>query len=294
MKLITPVAIGDAELVSSTVPETDFGTWESTYTYGAGQSVIAGHRIWQSSQAGNVGHDPLTAGVSWWVDQGPVNRFAMFDGSVGTKTVADLSMTFVLEPGRIDALALLNVDAAEVVVTQRLGSEITYQKTIDMTDNSAVVDWYSYFFAPVKVLDYVLLTDIPVYGESTLEITVSKLSGSVSVGLCVVGLQDSIGKTIRSPTIGITDYSKKTADDFGNTVLVKRGFSKRMNAKVKIDNSDVDRVQDLLASVRATEVVWIGSGSYSAMAIYGFFKDFSIDIAYTTFSYCTLDVEGMI
>lgn len=294
MKLIQPIQIGDAQLLSSTVPETDFGAWDADSTYSLGQFIVRGHRIWKSSQAGNKAHDPLTAGVSWWVDQGPTNRFGMFDGSVSTKTTADLVLTVTLAPGRIDALALLNVDAAEVVVTQRVGTEVTYSRTVNMVDNSAVGDWYAYFFEPVKVLDYVLLTDIPIFGESTIEITISKPAGSVSVGMCAMGLQADIGQTIKSPTAGITDYSKKSTDDFGNAVLVQRGFSKRMSTKVKIDNSDVDRVHSLLSSVRATPAVWIGSSNFSSLAIYGFFKDFAIDLAYTTFSYCTLEVEGMI
>ncbi|MBS1143361.1 MAG: Carbohydrate binding protein [Proteobacteria bacterium] len=294
MKLIQPIPIGDAQLVSSSIPETDFGAWDVVATYAGGQHVVRGHRIWLASQGANIGKDPLTAGVSWWVDQGPTNRFGMFDGSVSTVSTADLSLTVVLAPGRIDSLALLNVDAAEVVVTQRVGSEITYQKTVSMIDNSAVIDWYSYFFEPIKILDYVLLTDIPVFGEATLEIVATKQAGTVSIGMCATGLQSAIGKTIKSPTASITDYSKKSTDDFGNAVLVQRGFSKRMATKVKIDNDDVDRVHALLASVRATPVVWIGSDSFSALAIYGFLKDFSIDLAYTNFSFCTLDVEGMI
>ncbi|MGB4064258.1 MAG: hypothetical protein WBK19_10575 [Azonexus sp.] len=294
MKLIRPSAVTDAILLSSNVPENDFGVWESIYPYAVGQSVIKGHRIWESVQAANLNHDPETSGITWWIDAGPVNRWAMFDGEVGTATVADENITITLQPGRIDSVALLGVDASVVTVTMRLGATVIYQKVTSMIDDSGITDWFDWFFNPIEAKDYAVMTDIPVFGEATLEIIISKPVGQVSCGMCIIGLKSELGGTMRGTSLGINDYSKKTVNDFGNATLVQRSFSKRMGVKLILPNGDVDRVHAVLSAHRAMPVVWIGSDRYSSTLIYGFYRDFEVDVAYAYDSYCTINIEGMI
>jgi hypothetical protein len=294
MKLIPPTEITEARLVSSSIPENDWGVWESTTTYWQGARVIKGHRIWESVQANNLGRDPLASVAGWWLDVGSTNRWAMFDSSVGSRSIADATIEFTLAPGRADSLVLLELDAATVTITQRVGSDVISERTISTIDNSAIIDWAAYFFAPLYQSDFVAITNIPVFGESTLDISISKFSGEVSCGVCIVGLQADLGKTLISPTVGINDYSRKSTDDFGNTSLVRRDFAKRQSARMVVPNSDVDRVFRTLAAVRATPAVWVGGQEYSALILYGWFRDFEVDIAYVSDSYCSLTIEGMI
>jgi len=42
-----------------------------------------------------------------------------------------------------------------------------------------------------------------------------------------------------------------------------------------------------------TPVLWIGSESFESLTVYGFYKEFSIDLAYPTVSYCSLTIEGL-
>jgi hypothetical protein len=107
-------------------------------------------------------------------------------------------------------------------------------------------------------------------------------------------MQSDIGGTRISPSLGINDYSKKDVDEFGNATFVQRSFSKRMGVKLVFNNSEIDRIHSVLSAVRATPVVWIGSEKYSSMLIYGFYRDFEVDVAYVNLSYCTLNIEGMI
>ena len=52
-------------------------------------------------------------------------------------------------------------------------------------------------------------------------------------------------------------------------------------------------VEAVVAALRATPVLWIGSESFESLTVYGFYKEFSIDIAYPTVSYCSLTIEGL-
>ena len=55
----------------------------------------------------------------------------------------------------------------------------------------------------------------------------------------------------------------------------------------------IDDIHRSLAALRATPVLWIGSESFESLTVYGFYKEFSIDIAYPTVSYCSLTIEGL-
>ena len=291
MKMIRPTSVTDSILTSSSVAENEFSAWSSATTYSLDQQVIKSHRIYKSLQASNTNHDPISS-PTWWLDIGPTNRWAMFDNAVGTLTTASGSITVTLAPGRVDSVALIGVDASTVVVEMTNGTTV-YSKTVPMIDDSSVTDWYLYFFEPVRTKDYVVLTDLPVIGEASITVTISKSSGNVSCQALIVGMKSEIGGMLSSPSIGIVDYSRKSTDDFGVTTLVQRSFAKKLDCKLILDNSEVDRVVSALSSVRATPIVWVGSDRFSTMVVYGFFRDFSIDIAYARNSYCSLNIEGL-
>ena len=103
-----------------------------------------------------------------------------------------------------------------------------------------------------------------------------------------------LGGTQYNATAGIVDYSAKSTDTFGNNTVTQRAYSKRMTAKLQIDNLIVDAVVNTLAAYRSTPIVWIGADNlYTSLIVYGFYKDFDVDIAYPTVSYCSLTIEGL-
>ena len=77
------------------------------------------------------------------------------------------------------------------------------------------------------------------------------------------------------------------------TSVVERAFAKRMSARVVMQTDALDDVHRTLASIRATPVLWIGSESFESLTVFGFYKEFSIDLAYPTVSYCSLTIEGL-
>ena len=60
-----------------------------------------------------------------------------------------------------------------------------------------------------------------------------------------------------------------------------------------MDTEQIDYISRTLAQLRATPVLWIGSEGFESLSVYGFYKEFSIDLAYPTVSYCSLTIEGL-
>ena len=66
-----------------------------------------------------------------------------------------------------------------------------------------------------------------------------------------------IGDVETAATVGITDYSVRTTDDFGVTTVVQRGFARTLSVKLGLPFDDVDALQRTLADLRATSAQWI-------------------------------------
>lgn len=117
MYIIRPTDIIDSMFVSSDVAETDHAEYAPATTYADGDHVIVTgsgvHKIYESLQNANTGHYPPD-NPTWWLDSGSTNRWKPFDDKVQTQTSKSESMTWVLMPGVIDAISILNLDASEV------------------------------------------------------------------------------------------------------------------------------------------------------------------------------------
>lgn len=266
--LLQPVAIDGSVLTASNIAEDDYPIWAMGTIYALGDRVIRTetHRIYESVSEINLGNVP--GGVSGlWTDVGPTNRWAMFDEALGTSTTAEGSIVVSLDAGSPRGVALLDIVGATVRV-QAPG----YDQTADVGPG------------PVTFLD------LPgVAGMVTVTISGA---GTVSVGTLLIGQLVSLGVTGESPTAGITDYSRKEVDDFGEMTIVERAWAKRMTARALISTEAVDLVANRIAAVRARPALWIGDDGTDSLTVYGFFKDFSIEVGENV-STLSLSIEGL-
>ena len=122
MKLVRPIEITDANLTSTNVPETDHAVYvpETAYAEGDTIIVIATHKIYESLQSANTGNYPpdnIAGATPYWLEIGATNAWKMFDTQVGTKTALAEGIIVEVTPGRMNALALLEISAAKVEIT---------------------------------------------------------------------------------------------------------------------------------------------------------------------------------
>jgi hypothetical protein len=236
-----------------------------------------------------------------WLRGDVCNKCAMFDEQVSTASESTTSIVTTIRAPLANAVAFIGLVGASltVTVTDNGASPPVYTRTVDL-DGTIIVDWYMYFFEPSVQLGEVVLTDLPPYYNGRITMTLTAASGApVAVGEMVWGTVYVLGPygTEQGATVGIIDYSRKDTDpDTGRTTFTRRAFSKRMSGNFLVDNTQINSVQRVLADIRAVPSVYIGSEEsiYAPLVIYGFYRDFSIDIAYPTRSSCRLEVEGLI
>ena len=297
MQVIKPIIFLDSQLISTTAVET-YPTYAAGTTYALNAFVVYLNKVYQSLQASNTGHTPDTSPTFWqYISVG--NRLAMFDSEVSTTTNATTSLTTVVSPAVIiNSLAYLELQGTQLQVEVRdgAGGEIIYNRTIAL-DSTIILDWYMYFFEPYNPKTEVILNDVPPYLNSRITTTLTGASGStVKIGSMIYGTVYTLGTTQYGVSSGIRDYSVKQTDDFGNTTFLQRAFSKRMEANVFMNNTALAFNQRLLTDLRAIPAVWIGSteNAFSPLTVFGYYRDFNIDISYPTFSLCRIEIEGLI
>lgn len=300
ISIVEPVAITDSILTYSNIPETDYSAWSSGTTYALGDRVIltSTHKVYESLQAGNLNKNPTTF-VSYWVEVSPTNKWKCFDNSNSTQTVGTGSPTqisYILEAGiAITAVGILNItkgSSVTIVMTDPTYG-VVYNKTESLGTYPQYPEWWSWFFGLRFSKTQFVATDLPSYPNAEISITVNGSVG-LAVGVIIIGQQISFSLGMNhGARLGIQDYSRKETNDFGDTVLIQRAFAKRANFDLLLDNYEVDLMQNILSSIRAVPVLWVGSNEFEATVIFGFYKNFDILLSYSTHAECSLEIEGL-
>lgn len=300
--VIVPKDITDSNLVSSTITETGSeaaqGIWNSATSYNLNDVVIMTtgvHRKYKSlTGSSNLNHNPTTS-PTYWVDIGPTNKFAMFDQTGGTVTTSPSgTLEFVFTADRINSMGFLDVSASSIRIRANDGVTTYYDETYNLPDRAIIQNWYDYFYTDSFRTTELIIKDIPAITGSTYTVTITNSAANVSIGTFIYGNFTEIGNTQYGANVGIVDYSKKSVDEFGIATLVKRTFSKKVDLRIYVENTSVDAVCSKLNSLRATNCLWAGStGVYESLTVFGFYKDYAIDISYPTYSILSIQVEGL-
>jgi hypothetical protein len=300
MRVVKPVTVTDAMLISSNVADTSgsYSAWDAATSYTLGQVVYRSttHRIYTNLIPGVDATLPEESALlitPRWADGGPINRWAMFDNQVSTETTNSGSIAVTLKPGIVNSLALINIVGVSVDVVMATGGSTVYSKSVNL-DMSEIADWYDYFFAGFESMTQVVFDDLPPFSEGEITATLSG-GGVVKCGALIVGSSYGIGDIKYDPTIEIMDYSVKSTDEFGITTFVQRQFAKRVECAIIIENNRLKSVFALVASLRAVPSVWIthDDEQYSLMTVFGWYAAFSITIPYPNHSLCTLQIQGL-
>lgn len=301
MKVIRPLTITDALLISSSVAEPAAGdpaAWNAATVYAIGDRVhrLTTHRVYKRLVAGTTGTAPESDATNW-ADDGSTLRWAMFDQEVNTQTSAASSLSVTLAPGVVvNSLALIELlgASATITVTDGAGGPVVYSKTVGL-NGPTVADWYSYFFDPYSQRGTLIVTDLPLYAAARITVTITG-TGTVKCGGCIVGTVYDLGDTQYGVSAGIRDYSRKETDPVTGVVsLEKRKFAKLLRAQFRLAAGAVSAVHKVLSDLRATPCVWIGedSGNYDPLVVFGWYRDFALTVDFPTASIYSLEVEGM-
>ncbi len=287
MKVTKPLAL---TLTNSNVTESTYDEWNVATEYDPGDKVKydpTSSLVYHEFEAltTHTGTTPAIGGGIDWLDLGPANARAMFDGKTGSQTLIDEELVFTVIPGAFfTTVALLNITGAHSAnVLIEYGATTLYDETFDISGNAE--DWDQYFFGEDED-NLAALSVVPgIFGDDT-------------PGRAALILDPAIFYATATVTITLTGSAgTDVGDAFGNTYLLERPYADTVTAQMILDSVQVDAVRRELAKYRATPVLYDlnNSGSnYESLLVFGFFESFEISLALASKSYCDLRVQSLI
>lgn len=289
--------IGTAGLVYSNVLENDATNWTAG-TYTLGQKVIYNHDVYEVIVSSTTDQPDVGAAKTspTWLNLGATNRYKMFDNIISTQTTNSGSVRVGVVPNQVaNSVAFFGLEGTEITVSVNDPAEgLVYTETRSLLDTSVVLDWWSYFFEPISYLSDAVFLSLPSYSSASIAAYIDAGAATAKCGEMVLGVQRTLGVTNFDTSVSIIDYSIKSTDDFGNTVIVQRAYSKRADYDVTVETLSVASVQKVLADIRTTPTVFIGDEDRTETVVYGFYKQFNIVLSTPSISSCSIEVEGLV
>jgi hypothetical protein len=297
MKLVPPITVTTSNLTASNVTITETAWTAGTYNTGVQRYV--GTTIYEVVATPSTTDEPTAGAVKdppSWVAVGSINRFKMFDFSIGQATTRASPIEVTVTPGEVvNAVALFEVTGASTVQVEMVDPTdgTVYDETRTLADYTGIIDWYSYFFNPYQLDVDAVFLDLPAYVNAAITITITG-STNVSVGECILGRQRIFGSTAIGTSLGIEDFSRKERDAFGNFEIVERRFAKLGNFDILLQNNEVNAMFRTLADQRAKPALYIGGDNFAETYVLGFFRDFTILRTGPVTSELSIEVEGIV
>ena len=304
MEIIRPVTIGDTQIAATNATPV-YSDWLVGTSYTIGQRSEKSNRVYEAL-ASSTGQDPDTdtqngtvLGTYWQYVEATNSRI-MFDyarsgDSYQTVRTGDITVQLDPDQGITDTIAFFGVDADDIsiVVTDPVDG-VVYSDTFEMRDNSAVYDAYTYCFEPIINFTELIVTDLPPYGGTVINIVIDAGANVAKCGKCVIGYRKFIGDVVYGTQVGIVSYSDVSRDQFGNATILPRDYNRFVDYRIGVVTSYNREVQKLLTIYRDTPLVFIGAGrDFLETTLYGVYKDFTLSLDNPALSSLTMKIEEL-
>jgi hypothetical protein len=172
-------------------------------------------------------------------------------------------------------------------------TDVIYDSTYSLVSSDGVSSWFSWFHETRRRTRDIVELEMPTITNPHIDIWLTESGGMVQCGVCVSGQNLEIGEAQLGASTGIQDYSIKQEDAFGNYTILERSFRKRADFQIVVENTRIGYVQNVLSDYRATPIIYVGHEDYTNTIIYGFYKDFAVEISYQDVSILTASIEGL-
>lgn len=270
LSFISPLTISAAMVVSSTAvshsaTELD---WVATGNYSVGTVVFratVGRRY--ANLIAGVNSDLPEDSPTRWEDLGATDKMSMFDGEIGTQSMADGVLQVTFRPGPFNALFLggLEGESLEVIVRDYV-SGVAYFTYSGSLEGSQPDDYYEWCFDPFRQQGDYLATDIEPYGRSEVSITISAPGSVAKCGIASLGDLKALGPSLVGLTIEPKSYARVTTDSRGKTSIRRGKATRDMAVTALVNVSDADRVNDVITAALGVPCVVIASDSLRMQA----------------------------
>lgn len=303
MKILPPLEISGAMLISSTVPEPDASVgevlWNAATSYTLATRVVRSttHRIYQNAIAGVDATFPENAPARWQ-DVGPTNRYAAFDQNRSTPCIGASPLTVVVQPNiRFDSAGIFRLVADSATITVTSGGVNTFSETIALLTRNTT-SWYTWltgrFIQRQSVVRLALLPNT----DNIITINLTKSSGMCRLGECVLGFAEYVGDAQFQARDDAINFSKVTRGLNGELSIEARRNVPTNKLRLITPKNIINNVRELRDLLNAKPAVFIGteddtSAYFEAVLKLGLARVWGHGIDYPTHFQIDMEIEEL-
>lgn len=271
-RVMVPIDVTASMIRAGTsIPEPDTSKGEVAWAASASQ-VVGNLRtyngsVWRCSQAHNGRTATPDLDTSYWSREGPTNRMAPFDDYSNTKVVGVTSMTYVLQPGFLNGLAVYGMEgsAYSIVVRDSPGGAVARSWSGDLYSQAAGL--YELLYAPLMPIEQLSFDDIPISPTAEVTITLSAAPGGrVAIGTIKVGdwrqFVDSgqPGGTRQGAESTRKSYTLRKYNFDGTYTIMRRAKSRDVSGSIVVTPDQAMQADAILTEVEDRAAPFEASG----------------------------------
>lgn len=265
LDVLVPNEITPARLITSPIPEPDparvmpDGTvGEVVWTIGADVTRDARRartetrRVYRDGVGGVSSTAPENDPIRWF-DEGPTNRWALFDAQLSTRTQAPSPSTWVLEPGAatdIEMLGLKNVGEVRVQIHETAGGPLLYDETRSTELYYAEDPHWDFYFSGPGLGNSLSFGDLTINPDSRVTVTISSFDGEpMEIGLLAFGVYEKLGVSQYGFEVTHRNYAYEEVNAWGVEEYRPGLKAKDLRGSAQIALTDANAAEALLSSL---------------------------------------------
>ena len=298
LTIMQPMAVTDATLISSTVPETDAPLWAAGTTYAIGDLVrlAATHAVYENTSAGNIGKSP-DAYPNLWVRVRATNRWRCLDRNSSAATAQASNINYVFAPGlvvlQVTLIGIAGCNSARVRLVDGVYGTV-YDQTRYPGPLPALPDPWEWAFGEWSGGQSQLIFDaMPSYPNAQL--WVDLVGGpTLALGYLLFGQPKTIGIGVQyGVRLGRAMYSKVEANKYGDLELLKRPTARKPSFEVMLGRTELDAVMYLLDAIEAQVCMFSLSDQWESTTLVGVVQNADVTIENHGFHTLNLELLGV-
>lgn len=280
--------------------------WSKDAKYNYADEIRDGHYMYKYAGENNTNttDSPSIDSIKQapkWVNIRPTNYYAMLDEKTLTQTSVRDKIIVELNDLAYDTLSLMELNANNVkieLIDIQDNSNILYSSEKSLRDESEVIDFYTYCYAPIKIISTFYTGDIPIYRGAKLRVTIENQGNFAKCGRLIFGDSFFIGCTNIDISLGFESYSKKETDIFGNTTLLHRDMAVRDTYSITISSENIPMLRRKFRGWDAKSLLFIADENQKSrlenLLNFGYFEDVSFKYDGSDISTLNLTIRGIL
>lgn len=271
-RVMVPISITAGMLKPGTsIPEPDLENgefaWVANTSYTVGNQRTYNGSVWACKLAHMGRSAPPDVDFNYWYREGPTNRMAPFDDYSNTKVTAVGSLTYVIQPGFVNGLAVYGMEGSSynIVVRNAPGGLVVRSWSGDLYSQAAGL--YELLFSVLVPTGQMSFDGIPISPDVEVTITLTAApEGRVAIGTIKLGdWRQFIGDgKIGGVRYGAESDRKtrtlRTYNQDGSYKIVRRATSRDVSCSIVIDAEQAMHADAILGEIIDTAVPFEASG----------------------------------